>query len=234
MVTARCFVIGPMSGGQMEILNWLANEVLKPLLPVGFTVQTPNLNEPGNIMRQVIRCCDRATLVVANMTGNNPNMLYEIAALDAMGRACIPVVIIDQDSTGTASSSPGGAENSGKIEDPRISFDRAAYRWFAIYRAPDKRAETDRVLRETIANVLATHEAGGTSDNPLTDFYTMPLMTFSSAHGLARGYFLNMVQPAVRAIINGFDKRLTDPAAKTPFPKSACEFARYSDGSLES
>ena len=29
--------------------------------------------------------------MVANLTGNNPNVLYEMAVLDAMGRACVPV-----------------------------------------------------------------------------------------------------------------------------------------------
>ena len=78
----------------MRDLTWLANEVVKPILeniePGGFTVSTPSFPKIGNVMYQVIQACDRAPLVVANLTGNNPNVLYEMAVLDAMGRACVP------------------------------------------------------------------------------------------------------------------------------------------------
>src|ERR1700738_906624 len=120
----RCFVIGPMSGPHMDTLNWLAHEVVKPLLPAGLEVATPDAAQIGNIMTHVIKSCDRAHLVVANTTGNNPNVLYEIAVLDAMGRACIPVMIADAHEE----------EREGK--EDRIAFDRAAYRIFRISRSP--------------------------------------------------------------------------------------------------
>jgi hypothetical protein len=87
----RCFVIGPMSGPHRRTLKWLALDVVKPVLPADFEVATPESSEIGNIMTHVIKSCDRAHIVIANTTGNNPNVLYEIAVLDAMGRACIPV-----------------------------------------------------------------------------------------------------------------------------------------------
>src|SRR6266568_8749646 len=119
----RCFVIGPMSGPHLKTLNWLA-DVVKPLLPADFEVATPDAPDIGHIMTHVIKSCDRAHLVVANTTGNNPNVLYEIAVLDAMGRACIPVKIADAD----------------KEKKDRMSFDRAAYRTFTIPRSPARRA----------------------------------------------------------------------------------------------
>jgi len=224
MAHQRCFVIGPMRGTHMDSLNWLAYDVVKPLLPTGFEVQTPDLNRPGNIMQQVIECCDRATLVIANTTGNNPNVLYEIAALDAMGRACIPVKIEEDNKEHAESDSADAAVHAG--HDQRIAFDRAAYRRFTIYRAADKRSETDRILRETIASVLQTYEAGGIFDNPLTEFYGVPLSSFSSAHGLARSYFLNLVEPAVKTIVESLSQQ------KSP-PNSSYNPATFSDGELE-
>jgi hypothetical protein len=220
MARQRCFVIGPMSGPHMDTLNWLAYEVVKPLLP-DFDVQTPDLNRPSNIMHQVIECCDRATLVIANTSGNNPNVLYEIAALDAMGRACIPVMIVE-DNEPRASVVNGGPQP----QDQRMAFDRAAYRHFTIYRAAARRSETDRVLKETISNVLHIHEQGGIFDNPLTDFYGVPLSSFSSAHGLARSYFLNLVDPVVKSIVQAFSQRI-------PLPNSACDFAKFTEAEFE-
>jgi hypothetical protein len=207
----------------MDSLNWLAYDVVKPLLPTGFEVQTPDLNRPGNIMQQVIECCDRATLVIANVTGNNPNVLYEIAALDAMGRACIPIKIEDDQQHTASDSADDGTQVT---RDQRMAFDRAAYRHFTIFRAADKRSETDRIMRETIASVLHTNEAGGIFDNPLTEFYGVPLSSFSSAHGLARSYFLNLVEPAVKTIVESLSQQKS-------LPNSSYNPATFSDGELE-
>jgi hypothetical protein len=80
-----CFVIGPMGEGHLERLKWLAEEVLQPILGDGYEVFTPDVTVP-DIMQHVISSCDRAELVVADMTGNNANVLYEMAILDAMPR----------------------------------------------------------------------------------------------------------------------------------------------------
>jgi len=183
----RCFVIGPMSGPHLDTLNWLAKEVVRPLLPQDFEVATPDSSQIGNIMTHVIKSCDRAHLVIANATGNNPNVLYEIAVLDAMGRACIPVKI-------------GGADEE---KENRMAFDRAQYRFFTISRSPDRRAETNRILGESIREALAIREAGDLFQNPLTDFFGVPLSSFSSAYALARGYYLNLLKPAVNGLAVG-------------------------------
>ena len=109
-----CFVIGPMGEGHLERLKWLAKEVVQPILGDGYVVFTPDVNQIGNIMHHVIRSCDRAELVVADTTANNPNVLYEMAILDAMGRPCIPVKF--------------------KIDEKpdAMVFDRAQYRYFVL------------------------------------------------------------------------------------------------------
>jgi hypothetical protein len=120
-----------MSGAHLDTLNWLAHDVVKPLLAPDFDVATPDSSQIGNIMTHVIKSCDRAHLVAANTTGNNPNVLYEIAVLDVMGRACIPVKIVDTD----------------KEEKDRMAFDRAQYRTFTIFTSPNRRPQPPRLSR---------------------------------------------------------------------------------------
>ena len=182
-MSQRCFVIGPMSGKHMDALRWLRDNV-QNILP-GWEVSTPDANEIGNIMYQVIRSCDRSDLVIANTKGNNPNVLYEIAILDALGRACIPVKIED-----------GSDYNALSQEKDLMPFDRAAYRYFTIYRPPSGRQdETDEILRGAINAALRIGESGSLYDNPATDFFGVTLSSLSPAHGLARGYYIILSGP---------------------------------------
>jgi len=147
----------------MRDLTWLANEVVKPILeniePGGFTVSTPSFPKIGNVMYQVIQACDRAPLVVANLTGNNPNVLYEMAVLDAMGRACIPVKIGDD----------------ADVEKDKVPFDRAAYRAFVI---PRETNGAIAALTGAIEEILTSHTKGIPFQNPLTDYFGVPLSAF--------------------------------------------------------
>lgn len=225
-MSRRCFFIGPMSGDHLRTLYWLAYQVVKPLLPSDFEVETPDSAKTGNIMYHVIKSCDRADLVIANTTGNNPNVLYEIAVLDAMGRSCIPVKVL----------SHGGAMSGSSDEKDVIPFDRAAYRYFTIYESPDRRAETDRILSEAINAALRTWEEGDMFQNPLTDFFGVPLSSFSSAYGLARGYFQNLVQPAVRALMsamNAAKEKHKRGGAVRPIKGSGFDLSSYSGGTLD-
>ena len=175
-----CFVIGPMGKGQLKRLKWLAEQVIQPILGDGYVVFTPDVNELGNIMHHVIRSCDRADLVVADTTGNNPNVLYEIAILDAMGRACIPVTF---------------------DKDEAMPFDRAAYRYFVL---KQEKSSAQAKLKPVIEQVQAQREKGDLFGNPITDYFNDPLNSLASARGLARGYFENFVIPCVKGkVIKG-------------------------------
>jgi len=178
----KCFVIGPMTGHNGKVLTWLAHDVVQKLLP-DWTVTTPESSQLGNIMNHVVGSCDAADLVIANTTGNTPNVLYEIGLLDALGRPCIPLKVM----------APGETD----AEADKMAFDRAAYRFYRIHEAPDRRAETDRTLKGAIDSALDIKARGGTFGNPITDYYGLPLCALSSGLGLARGYFINLVAPAL-------------------------------------
>lgn len=174
-----------MNKDHLPHLNWLANEVIAPILGDEFHVFTPDVDEAGNIMHHVIRSADRSTLVVADMTQNNPNVLYEIAVLDAMGRACVPVKLVD----------------SEDVNSDAVSFDRAAYRCFRLLKGDAEGAQ--QKLKPVIETTLNDHYLGKFPDNPLTDFFGFPLSTLSSAHGLARGYFNNFIVPVLKSSLMG-------------------------------
>ncbi len=206
-MTRRCFVIGPMHGELLERLHWLRDSVVRPSLPSDFEVGTPDQLTVGNVMNQVIHACDRAQLVVADTTGNNPNVLYEIAVLDAMGRACIPVRVTE------------GAAGKHDPED-RMAFDRAQYRVFDIPRSDEATAR--RVLAQAIEDVLARYDRGDKFENPLTDCFDVPLTEFTSATALAKGYYRNFVAPTVEKLnassVQGsaFDTWASDAKARDP------------------
>ena len=82
-----------------------------------------------------------------------------------------------------------------------MPFDRAAYRYFTIYQPPSGRQdETDEILRGAINAALRIGESGSLYDNPATDFFGVTLSSLSPAHGLARGYYINFIRPAVLAL----------------------------------
>jgi hypothetical protein len=170
---------------QIERLHWLADDVVRPSLPADFDVDTPDAFKVGNIMNQVIHACDRSQLVVADTTGNNPNVLYEIAVLDAMGRACIPVRI---------TSGAVGKREQG--DHP--AFDRAQYRVFQITRSDE--TSSRELLTLAIADVLERRERGERFENPLTDCFEVALTEFTSATALAKGYYRNFVVPTVEKL----------------------------------
>jgi hypothetical protein len=158
-------------------------------------------------MNDVVRSCDRADLVIANTTGSNPNVLYEIGLLDALGRPCVPVKI----------ASPDGAD----ADADKMPFDRAAYRYFTLHEGPDRRAETDRELKRGIDSALDLKSRGANFGNPITDYYGLPLCALSSGLGLARGYYINLVSPA-----------LTDLGSNPP-ENSRYNAADFADWKLE-
>ncbi len=181
-------------------MEWLAFDVVQPTLGASFDVFTPDVDVIGNIMHHVIRSADRAEIVVADTTGNNPNVLYEIAVLDAMGQPCVPVKLVD----------PGEdvdddkEEELKKNEPPKMAFDRAQYRFFKLTKGDTANAR--KKLKSVLDKALESRENGDTPENPLTDFFGFPLSSLSSAHGLARGYYNNYIVYALSGeIIEGPD-----------------------------
>lgn len=92
----ECFIITPIGELNSEIYNkanGLINSVIKPvLLEFGFdAVAAHHINASGSINNQIIKKILESELVIANLTGLNPNVMYELAIRHS---ARLPVVIM--------------------------------------------------------------------------------------------------------------------------------------------
>ncbi len=90
----ECFIICPISEHESDIRrksDGLIKAVLKPVLADFFeTVYAPlDLSKSGNITDQVIDKLLTVDLVVANLTGLNPNVMYELAVRHAVRKPAI-------------------------------------------------------------------------------------------------------------------------------------------------
>jgi hypothetical protein len=94
----RCFVISPIGAEGSEVREHaddVYDYIIKPAMEAcGIAAfRSDHLREPGKISEQMFRCIIHDDLVVAVLTGHNPNVFYELAIAQAAGR---PVIILLQ------------------------------------------------------------------------------------------------------------------------------------------
>jgi hypothetical protein len=92
------------------------DQIIKPILePLGFHVNTPESGDIGNVMRQVLLRLEQADILIADITGNNPNVMYELGVYHSFGK---PYVIIKEDIP--------------EADATATAFDIAEYRFHAV------------------------------------------------------------------------------------------------------
>ncbi len=137
----KCFVIspiGPAGSDVREQADAVLDYIIEPALKdLGIeAVRSDKLAEPGLITDQMIAAILNYDLCIADLSGHNPNVFYELAIAQAAER---PVVLLKM---------------SGEI----IPFDVKDYRLIE-YDLKPKSIKTDRwipVLKDQITRVLAT------------------------------------------------------------------------------
>lgn len=93
----ECFVIAPIGSPKSETrnqTNGLLDEAIRPIVEekLGLEVIAPHeIAEAGSITRQVIQRLLEAELVIADLTGLNANVMYELAVRHAKGRPVVPI-----------------------------------------------------------------------------------------------------------------------------------------------
>lgn len=85
-----CFVIGPIGAKDSEVRAWSDDVFFNLVYPVasnnGFEAfRTIDDSRPGDITDQVIKALYDSDLVVADLSGNNPNAMYELAIRHSTG-----------------------------------------------------------------------------------------------------------------------------------------------------
>jgi hypothetical protein len=96
-----CFVISPIGSADSDIRKY-ADKVLRfvikhSLEPIGYHVtRADEISEPGTINLQVIKRIIESDLVVTDLTGTNPNVMYELAIRHAVRKPSILIARIGE------------------------------------------------------------------------------------------------------------------------------------------
>jgi hypothetical protein len=145
-----CFVIAPIGlAGSKErlhsddVLDLIINPVITQL---GFEPgrRADHLGTPGDINRQVIERIINDDLVIADLTGHNANVFYELAIRHSVRKRCIHLM------------------RSGE----KIPFDNSLQR--TIFVDPEKPREIEKAKVELRVQVVACMQPDFVVENPLS------------------------------------------------------------------
>jgi hypothetical protein len=145
-----CFVIGPIGSPGHEIRlaadDFIEYIVAPCVRELGYDkpLRADTLPEPGRITAQIIELLNSADLVIADLSGGNENVYYELSCRHAIGRPVIHMA----------------------LEGTRLPFDVADNRTI-FYSMHARQVEIARVeLRRQVARV---HEPGYKVRSPIID-----------------------------------------------------------------
>lgn len=146
-----CFIVCPIGDERSEIRkrsDQIKKYIIDPAVtPLGYeTTRADLVDETGQITTQIVTQLLSADLIIADLTGQNPNVFYELAIRHAFGKPFIQII--------------------DKAE--RIPFDVAG-QWTVMFEHTDLDSAED--AKHRIARAAKTIRDGGEeykADNPIT------------------------------------------------------------------
>jgi hypothetical protein len=97
LFSKKCFVVSPIGPPASEIRersDKVFEFLLKPILnELGYdAIRADMINHPGSITLQVVEHLVNDELIIADLTGCNPNVLYELAVRHTIGKPFIQIM----------------------------------------------------------------------------------------------------------------------------------------------
>ncbi len=97
----HCFIISPIGPDDSDIrraADFFREDIVRKALKDDFDIsRADDYNRAGNITSQVIEAISKAALVVADLTGRNPNVYYELGFAHTHGRHVVPMISVDDE-----------------------------------------------------------------------------------------------------------------------------------------
>lgn len=95
--TKKCFIVAPIGSSESEIRkrsDTVYEIILAPIVQeLGYeAIRADKINHPGIITSQIIDHLVKDDLVIADLTGNNPNVLYELAVRHTVQKPVIQIM----------------------------------------------------------------------------------------------------------------------------------------------
>jgi nucleoside 2-deoxyribosyltransferase len=141
-IDRKCFVLMPFRGDLEDLYHLIIQPTLTRL---GYTVQrADSIASAGNIIRDILQNIVEADLIIAEVTGRNPNVFYELAVAHTLGK---PTIMLTRD-----------------YQD--IPFDLKAYRMIVYDISLDK-ANT---LKRDLTRAVQVAEREEVHSSPVRDF----------------------------------------------------------------
>jgi hypothetical protein len=148
--TKQCFVVGPIGTEESPErihADWLLDGIIQPVMteyPQFKTERADQIAQPGMIDAQVINALLNADLVIADLSGSNPNAFYEIGIRHMAQKPIIHM----------------------QLADEKIPFDVSLYRAIKFSRQhPRDLKAAQSALKAQVEAVLASSYQ---VDNPVT------------------------------------------------------------------
>ena len=194
----KCFVISPIGEAGSETrkrADQILRHVIEPAVETkGYeAIRADRISEPGLITSQVIQHIVDDPLVIADLTGSNPNVFYELAIRHAIRKPLVQII------------------NKGE----KIPFDVAGMRTIPV---DHKDLDSVDEARGQIEKQIEAVEGKGPQeiDSPIT--VSIELQTLRQSDNPEQRSLAEFVSAVgdLRSDISAIDKRLADPTKLFP------------------